>query len=138
LREVESTLTDGRPRGCEAHAVGDSEREIWLECGVAAIDYQGERYLLLIAHDVTARRAAKEEPSATRDGANAASSAKGAFLANMSHEMRTPMNAIVDISRLASEDDMPPRARDFIDKVYSPALCPRTFDGCVPEVIPAT
>jgi PAS domain S-box-containing protein len=122
LQEAESTLRDGRPRGCEAHATGSSGREIWLECGLTAIDHQGERCLLLIAHDVTAQREARSELAAARDGANAASRAKGDFLANMSHEIRTPMNAIIGLSRLALEDDMPPRARDFVDKVHSSAL----------------
>jgi PAS domain S-box-containing protein len=122
LSEAESTLADGQRRGCEVHAASNVEREAWLECGLSAIDHQGERCLLLIAHDVTAQRAVKKELAAARDDADAAAQAKGAFLANMSHEIRTPMNAIVGLSRLALEDEMPPRARDFVDKVHGSAL----------------
>ena len=122
LSEAESTLADGRRRACEVHVSADLEHEAWLECGLAAIDHQGERCLLLIAHDVTAQRAAKKELAAARDEADAAAQAKGSFLANMSHEIRTPMNAIVGLSRLALEDDMTPRARDFVDKVHGSAL----------------
>jgi len=121
-KNAEAALVDGCPRRCEAHVAGCSDRQAWLECALVAIDRQGVRCLLLIAHDVTADRAAKAELATARDGANAAAQAKGNFVANMSHEIRTPMNAIVGLSRLALEDDLPPRARDYVDKVHSSAL----------------
>lgn len=43
-------------------------------------------------------------------------------MANMSHETRTPMNAIVGLSRLALEDNLPSRARGYLDKMHSSAL----------------
>ena len=122
LQEAEGTLADGMPRHCEAHATSSFGQEVWLECGLAAIDRQGARRLLLITHDVTLQRQAQAELSDARDAARAAAQAKSSFLANMSHEIRTPMNAIVGLSRLALEDDLPPRAHDFVDKVHSSAV----------------
>jgi signal transduction histidine kinase/DNA-binding response OmpR family regulator len=122
LREADATLADGRPRACEVYAADAADRTLWLECRLAAIDHQGERCLLLISQDVTVQRLAKTELAAARDGANAAAQSKGNFLANMSHEIRTPMNAIVGLSRLALEEDLPARSRDFIDKVHGSAL----------------
>jgi len=120
--QAEATLADGRARRCEAQVARGPDRQAWLECALVAIDHQGDRCVLLIAHDVTAERAAKAELAAARDGANAVAQAKGNFVANMSHEIRTPMNAIVGLSRLALEDELPPRARDYLDKVHSSAL----------------
>ena len=122
LSVAEATLADGSARHCEVHEVQESGEDIWLECCLVAIAHLGERQLLLIAHDVTRQRTVQAELAAARDEARAAAQAKSAFLANMSHEIRTPMNGIIGLSRLALEDELAPRARNFLDKVHSSAL----------------
>lgn len=121
-REAEAALVDGRPRRCEVRVSGQGRPGHWIECAVSAIDYQGDRCLLLITHDVSEQRAARDELAAARDVAHAIAQAKGSFLANMSHEIRTPMNAIVGLSRLALEDELRPRTREFLSKVHSSAV----------------
>ncbi len=57
--------------------------------------------------------------SATRE-AEAANSAKSEFLTNMSHDIRTPMNAILGITRLMeSEQSMSDKMRDYIRKAHA-------------------
>jgi len=47
-----------------------------------------------------------------------ASRAKTAFLSNMSHEIRTPMNAIIGLASIAlADDDVPPRTREYLEKI---------------------
>ena len=57
--------------------------------------------------------------SATRE-AKAANNAKSEFLTNMSHDIRTPMNAILGITRLMeSEQSMSDKMRDYIRKAHA-------------------
>ena len=57
--------------------------------------------------------------SATRE-AKAANSAKSEFLTNMSHDIRTPMNAILGITRLMeNEQHLSDRMRDYIHKAHT-------------------
>lgn len=63
--------------------------------------------------------AVKLAESATRE-AKAANSAKSEFLTNMSHDIRTPMNAILGITRLMeSEPSMSDKMRDYIRKAHA-------------------
>jgi len=49
--------------------------------------------------------------------AQKANHAKSDFLAKMSHEMRTPLNAIIGLSTLALENEIPDECRSNIEKV---------------------
>lgn len=54
--------------------------------------------------------------------AEEASAAKTAFLSSMSHEMRTPMNAIIGLDKIALHDpNISPRTRDELEKIGSSA-----------------
>ncbi|MDR2589431.1 MAG: response regulator [Oscillospiraceae bacterium] len=54
---------------------------------------------------------------AALDDAEAASRAKSSFLSNMSHEMRTPMNAIIGMTRIAKNQKEPSEKDLSLDKI---------------------
>lgn len=58
-----------------------------------------------IVVDITERKVAEQELIAAREEAIKLGKAKENFLSVMSHEMRTPLNAIIGISRILLEED---------------------------------
>ena len=84
-------------------------------------DHDGRLHLCAIVQDITLRKRAETALRAAQQAAEASTLAKTHFLANMSHEIRTPMNAIMGMSHLALLDELPPRARNYIQEVHGSA-----------------
>ncbi|WP_413208329.1 PAS domain S-box protein [Rhodospirillum sp. A1_3_36] len=74
-----------------------------------------------VAQDITARKEVEAALLAAKQGAEAASKAKGRFLANMSHEIRTPMNAVLGLLTLVQKTDLTPHQLDYVVKAHTAA-----------------
>jgi len=74
-----------------------------------------------IAVDLTEQKRHERELRLAIDAAENANQSKSDFLANMSHEIRTPMNAILGMLYLLQHSDLPPAAKEMIQKIDASA-----------------
>jgi PAS domain S-box-containing protein len=72
-----------------------------------------------VLRDMSAHYQNQAELIEAREAAMAATRAKSEFLANMSHEIRTPLNAIVGLGHLLQRSELPPRQREYVDKIQA-------------------
>ena len=118
---VEHTRSRARVQDCDWRFQRADGTTFDAECSVIAIEWEGAPQFCAVIQDVTARRQAEAAMRDARRAAEEASRSKSSFLANMSHELRTPMNAIIGMTRLALEDGLPDRQRDYVEKANGAA-----------------
>ncbi len=77
--------------------------------------------IVFLASEVTEifekERANREELEDALFASNAANTAKSEFLSRMSHDIRTPLNGIIGMTRLAAERPNPPETQDYLKKI---------------------
>ncbi|WP_411338099.1 ATP-binding protein [Ruminococcus gauvreauii] len=76
-------------------------RQMWLEITVHPVLLGGVPKYIYAVTDHSQERHIREKLSAAVAAAEQANAAKSQFLSNMSHDIRTPMNAIVGMTKLA-------------------------------------
>jgi PAS domain S-box-containing protein len=92
---------------------GSGELRIYNTNTTAMRDKSGKvEGVMLLFHDVT-------ETLQAKDAAEAASKAKSVFLATMSHEIRTPLNAIIGLSEIQLQNELPEETHADLEKIYN-------------------
>lgn len=119
LREnVRALLGGSRQREMFQHRVRRDDEWIWVETHamVAERDRRGQPLRLMgTVADISERKRAELETARAREMAEQASRAKSAFLANMSHEVRTPLNALMGLTRMLMDSPLNEEQKGWLE-----------------------
>lgn len=119
------TLLDGqKQRAVSQYRVRTADDWLWIESHamVAEHDTKGRPLRLMGTHaDISERKRVEAEGARARELVEQASSAKSEFLANISHEVRTPLNALMGLTRLLMDSSLTPEQKNWLDLMDSSA-----------------
>lgn len=115
LREHAESEETKRPQSIVVR-LNDGGR--WIQLTRYLHREQGRSFATIMSTDITGEMELKKQLNQKNLELAQANEAKSLFLANMSHDIRTPMNAIVGMTRIASANaDNPERIRDCLEKI---------------------
>lgn len=115
LREHADSEEKNRPQSV---VVCLKEEGRWIQLTRYLHREQGRFFATIMSTDITEEMELKKQLNQKNVELAQANEAKSMFLANMSHDIRTPMNAIVGMTRIASANvNDPERTRDCLEKI---------------------
>jgi PAS domain S-box-containing protein len=104
-----------------AFSRADSSTEVAASVSQLQDDTGHQTGYIVVARDVTMRRAAERALRQAKDAAEAANRAKAEFLATMSHEIRTPMNGVLGMNELLLASNLTAEQRECATLVQTSA-----------------
>ncbi|MCB1139354.1 MAG: response regulator [Leptospiraceae bacterium] len=118
-RALERAIQKAMPYFIEVEGVRKDGKHIFgIATGLPLKNEKGEVVRLYGSfQDITQRAIAQKEAIQAKEEAEKANRAKTIFLGNLSHELRTPMNAIIGMTELALEEEVPREIESYLRTV---------------------
>lgn len=108
-RHVADIIREADRNGAKARTLGTTMALIAVLASLFTFGY--------IAYKVRQQQQLIHQLNASEKKVREAARVKENFLANMSHEIRTPMNAMLGFTHLLQQEDLPPKAAEYVETI---------------------
>ncbi|MBN1199854.1 MAG: response regulator [Bacteroidales bacterium] len=95
-----------------------NDEQIQIQVSGKCVTLFGEKYLFMIAQDITERKNYEKELILAKEKAEESDRLKTSILSNISHELRTPLNGILGFSELLLEDLRETEFLSMVENIY--------------------